>query len=277
MGSDGRRRSRNRARRLYAAFLRCPTVPDDDIGLTRLRRIYENHPDVVRTEMVYQRPSFRRDDEEVLAVDVNYVDRVPTLARQARQLSEFPIGDLACFNVDFSREFRYCLENDIDPTPASELSTLRLSVPVTETTGDAYTELSVDGETIAGSTEDILTAVQAAVDERDPDILVCSTSQIIPRCTRWPRTLASTTFAESMARCLPAARQSVDVFELRACGSLPARYNVPGRAIIDESNTFFYGETNLDGVLDLVSRSKKPIQELAWASIGNVSHRNPDL
>jgi len=45
---------------------------------------------------------------------------------------------------------------------------------------------------------------------------------------------------------------------------------VPGRAIIDESNTFFYGETNLDGVLDLVSRSKKPVQELAWASIGNV-------
>ena len=123
-------------------FYVAPQSPDDDIGLTRLRRIYENHPDVVRTEMVYQRPSFRRDDEEVLAVDVNYVDRVPTLARQARQLSEFPIGDLACFNVDFSREFRYCLENDIDPTPASELSTLRLSVPVTETTGDAYTELS---------------------------------------------------------------------------------------------------------------------------------------
>ena len=36
-------------------------------------------------------------------------------------------------------------------------------------------------------------------------------------------------------------------------GHSPARYNVPGRAIIDESNTFFYGETNLDGVLDLVS------------------------
>ncbi len=45
---------------------------------------------------------------------------------------------------------------------------------------------------------------------------------------------------------------------------------MPGRAIIDESNTFFYGETNLDGVLNLVSRSNKPVQELAWASIGNV-------
>ena len=49
-----------------------------------------------------------------------------------------------------------------------------------------------------------------------------------------------------------------------------ARYNVPGRAIIDESNMFFYGKTDLDGVLDLVSRSKKPVQELAWVSNGNV-------
>jgi len=253
-------------------FYVAPRSPDDDIDLTRLRRIYENHPDVVRTEIVYQRPSFRRNDEEVLAVDVNHVDRVTQLARQARQLSEYPIGDLACFNVDFSREFRYCLENDIDPTPANELSSLRLSVPVTETTGDSYTELSVDGETITGTTEDILTAVQAAVDERDPDILVCSTSQIIPTLhematnagvdefslSRWPdvdyQQLASQSTYSSYGR----------------VGHSPARYNVPGRAIIDESNTFFYDETNLDGVLDLVSRSKKPIQELGWASIGNV-------
>ena len=76
---------------------------------------------------------------------------------------------------------------------------------------------------------------------------------------------------ESVAgRRLPATRESVDVLEYGRVGHSPARYNVPGRAIIDESNTFFYGETNLDGVLDLVSRSKKPVQELAWASIGNV-------
>ena len=256
------------APRFYVA----PRSSEADLELTELRAVYKQHPDVVTTEVVSRRPGFRRNSEEVLAVDVTHVDRVTTLARQTRQLSEYPIGDLACFNVDFLREFRYCLENDIDPTPASELSTLRLSVPVTETTGDAYTELSVDGETITGSTEDILTAVQAAVDERDPDILVCSTSQIIPTLhemathagvgnfslSRWPdvdyQQLASQSTYSSYGR----------------VGHSPARYNVPGRAIIDESNTFFYGETNLDGVLDLVSRSKKPVQELAWASIGNV-------
>ncbi|AGB34150.1 DNA polymerase elongation subunit (family B) (plasmid) [Natrinema pellirubrum DSM 15624] len=246
--------------------------PDADLDLTTLQSVYDQHPDVVATELVARRPGFRRDEEAVLAVDVAHIDRVTPLARQARQLSAYPVGDLACFNVDFSREFRYCLETDADPTPASELSTLRLSVPVTETSNDIYGELSVAGDTVTGSPTDLLTAVQGALDAHDPDVLVCSTSEIVPTLyematdavvddfslSRWPdvdyQQLASRSTYSSYGR----------------VGHSPARYNVPGRAIIDESNTFFYGETNLDGVLDLVSRSKKPVQELAWASIGNV-------
>ncbi|MDL0138691.1 type B DNA-directed DNA polymerase [Halobacterium salinarum] len=246
--------------------------PATDLDLTTLQSVYDQHPDVVATELVARRPGFRRDEETVLAVDVAHIDRVTPLARQARQLSDYPVGDLTCFNVDFSREFRYCLETGTDPTPASELSTLRLSVPVTETSNDIYGELSVAGDTVTGSPTDILTAVQGALDAHDPDVLVCSTSEIVPTVhematdagvddfslSRWPdvdyQQLASRSTYSSYGR----------------VGHSPARYNVPGRAIIDESNTFFYGETNLEGVLDLVSRSKKPVQELAWASIGNV-------
>jgi DNA polymerase I len=246
--------------------------PDADIDLTALQSIYDQHPDVVATEMVRRRPGFRRDEEPVLAVDVAHIDRVTPLARQARQLSDYPIGDLACFNVDFSREFRYCLENDTDPTPASELSTLRLSVPVTETSNDDYGELSVAGDTVTGSPTDLLTAVQVALEAHDPDVLVCSTSEIVPTLYEMAASAGVDDF--SLSR-LP----DVDYQQLASrstyssygrVGHSPARYNVPGRTIIDESNTFFYGETNLDGVLDLVSRSKKPVQELAWASIGNV-------
>nr|WP_176705315.1 type B DNA-directed DNA polymerase [Halobacterium sp. GN101] len=253
-------------------FYVAPRDPDADLDLSRLQSVYDQHPDVVATEIVARRPGFRRDEEPVLAVDVAHIDRVTPLARQARQLSAYPVGDLACFNVDFSREFRYCLEADVDPTPASELSTLRLSVPVTETSNDVYGELSIAGDTVTGSSTDILTAVQGAIDAHDPDVLVCSTSEIVPTLhgmatdagvddfslSRWPNVdyqqLASRSTYSSYGR----------------VGHSPARYNVPGRAIIDESNTFFYGETNLDGVLDLVSCSKKPVQELAWASIGNV-------
>ncbi|MFC7164888.1 type B DNA-directed DNA polymerase [Halospeciosus flavus] len=246
--------------------------PAADIDLTALRTLYDCHPDIVSTEVVSRRPGFRRDDERVLAVDVDHINQITSLARQARQLSTYPVGDLACFNVDFSREFRYCLENGLNPTPLTDLSPLRLSVPVTETSGDTYTELTVAGETVTGPPEDILSAVQVALETHDPDILMCSTSEIIPTLygmataagvdeftlSRWPgvdyQQLASQSTYASYGR----------------VGHSPARYNVPGRAIIDESNTFFYGETNLDGILDLVSRSKKPVQELAWASIGNV-------
>ena len=246
--------------------------PEADLDLTTLESVYDQHPDVVATEMVARRPGFRRDEETVLAVDVAHIDRVTPLTRQARQLSEYPVGDLARYNVDFSREFRYCLETGVDPTPASELSTLRLSVPVSETSNDVYGELSVASDTVTGSPSELLTAVQAALDAHDPDVLICSTSEIVPTLheiatdagvgdlslSRWPdvdyQQLASRSTYSSYGR----------------VGHSPSRYNVPGRAIIDESNTFFYGETDLDGVLDLVTRSNKPVQELAWASIGNV-------
>ncbi|MXV61884.1 type B DNA-directed DNA polymerase [Natronorubrum sp. JWXQ-INN-674] len=253
-------------------FYVAPRSPERDLDLSKLRAVYDRHPDVVSTEIRSRRPGFRRAEGPVLAVDVVHIDRVTALANRTRQLSEYPIGDLAFFNVDFSREFRYCLERGIDPIPTADLSRLRLGVPLTEAGDETYAELSVAGETVSGQPADILTAVQTALERRDPDILVCSTSEIIPTLygmaatagvddfslSRWPdidyQQLASQSTYSSYGR----------------VGHSPARYNVPGRAIIDESNTFFYDETNLDGVLDLVSRSKKPVQELAWASIGNV-------
>ncbi|MBX0297225.1 type B DNA-directed DNA polymerase [Haloarcula nitratireducens] len=253
-------------------FYVAPRTPEADIDLDALRHFYERHPDVVDTERVNRRPGFRRENESILAVDVDHIDRVAPLARQARQLTAYPVGDVACYNVDLSREFRYCLENDIEPTPATELSTLRLAVPTTETSGEQYGELTVDGKTVTGSPTEILTAVQTAVDTRDPDILVCSRSPLIPTLYEMARDAEIEEFTLSRwtdQDYQQLASQSTYASYGRV-GHSPARYNVPGRAIIDESNTFFYGETNLDGILDLVSRSKKPIQETAWASIGNV-------
>ena len=51
------------------------------------------------------------------------VDHARSLAHRARQLSDYSIGELACFNVDLAREFRYCLENDRDPTAGRGVST----------------------------------------------------------------------------------------------------------------------------------------------------------
>jgi len=249
-----------------------PRSPTADVDLDALCAHYDAHPDVVATDIVTRRPGFRRDEEPVLAVDVTHVDRVASLARQARQHPAYPVGELACYNVDFSREFRYCLETDTDPTPVNELSRLSLSVPVTETATDTYGTITIDGELTTGDPETILTAVQTALDTRDPDVLVCSTSDIIP--TLYDMARAEDRLDFDLARSPGAGYQQLagrsTYSSYGRVGHSPARYNVPGRAIIDESNTFFFRETNLDGVLDLVSRSRKPVQELAWASIGNV-------
>ena len=245
---------------------------ESDPNFARLQAVYDRHPAVVETSIVQRRPGFRRDPEDVLVVTVTHVDRISSLAQQAYQLPDQPIGDLACFNVDFSREFRYCLETDTNPTPDTELSTLRLSVPVTHTTGDAYAELTVGEDTVTGAPEAIVSAVQATVETQDPDVLLCSTSEIIPTLHQMAADAGVDAFALSRwpdGDYQQLAGQSTYASYGRV-GHSPARYNVPGRAIIDESSTFFYNETNLDGVLDLVERSRKPLQELAWASIGNV-------
>ena len=72
---------------------------------------------------------------------------------------------------------------------------------------------------------------------------------------------------------LPAYRQLAAASTFESYGRRhhsPARYDVPGRVVIDGRNTFFLDETNLAGCLDLVERARKPLQELSWASIGNV-------
>jgi len=234
--------------------------------------VYDQHPDVVATEMVTQRPGFRRDEEAVLAVDVAHIDRVTPLARQARQLSAYPVGDLACFNVDFSREFRYCLETGADPTPASELSTLRLSVPVTETSNDVYGELSVAGDTVTGSSTDILTAVQGALETHDPDVLVCSTSEIVP--TLYEMATDADVDDFSLSRWpdvdYQQLREPVDVLELRPRRSLAGAVQRarPGDHRRVE-HVLLRGDEPRRRPRPRVAL-EKPVQELAWASIGNV-------
>jgi DNA polymerase I len=53
-------------------------------------------------------------------------------------------------------------------------------------------------------------------------------------------------------------------------GHSPARFAVPGRVIIDRSNSFLLEESGLAGLLDLVERSWRPLEETGWASIGTV-------
>ncbi len=235
--------------------------------LTALSETLAHRGDVVSTGRERWRPAFRRDPETVLRVDVSSIDRVRPLAGWIRRRDR--PGTYRLFNVDFSREFRYCLDRDLAPVPQRKLRSCRLAFPQYGRPTPPITRLTVDGETVEGQPPAVVSAVREVLDTTDPDVLVLSTAELVPALVETANSLDS----ELQLGRRPGYEQLAGRSTYESYGQVghsPARYSVPGRALIDLSNTFFYRETNLDGCLDLAARSYKPLQELSWASIGNV-------
>jgi len=227
------------------------------------------HPQVEAVSVTEKRPGWRHDEEPVLAVDLTHVDAVDPLAAGIANMDR--PGELRLFNVDLSRQFRYCLETDRSPVPERDLETLSIDVPATELSGSAgFEAATIDGEDVEGDRLAVLEDVMDRIHAADPDVLVLSSAAVIPQLfevaaahNRRPIAIGREPGYQQLA-----SRSTYESYG--QVGHSPARYAVPGRAIVDRSNTFFYSQTNLEGVLDLVGRSRKPLQELAWASIGNV-------
>jgi len=236
-------------------------------GITELQEQLACRRDVVSTTIEEWRTGFREPTTPVLRIDLTSIDRVRPVARWIRSI-DLP-GANRCFNVDLSPQFRYCLETDTDPTPTHALQTCRLSVEETELIEPPITELTVGDDVVDGRPTELLTAIQDRLTTTDPDVLLVSTAQLIP-------SLFDMAAEIGMEFCLgrkPGYEQLAGESTFESYGQVghsPARYTVPGRVIIDQSNTFFYDEAGLEGCLDLVGRSYKPLEELSWASIGNV-------
>jgi len=238
-----------------------------DGSLAEIAEAVRPHPAVTAVDRERHRPGWRHEPTPMLAVEVTTHDAVTRLASTITSAGR--PGEYRCFNVDLSRQFRYCVETGVDPTPNRSPRVLRLEAPpigddglasVTATTPADGTR-RFDGEPAA-----IARGVEALIEETEPDALTLSSARLVPalfdavdgplRLGREPgySQLAAASSYESYGR----------------VGHSPARYAVPGRAIVDAANSFFLQETSIEGILDLVERSHKPLQEAAWASIGNV-------
>ncbi|WP_435362344.1 type B DNA-directed DNA polymerase [Haloarchaeobius sp. DFWS5] len=238
--------------------------------LTEIEPTFSEHPQVEHTRYVEERISFRHDPSRVLRVDASTIDAVKRIAREVAGWAD--PGVYRLYNVDLSREYRYCLETGVDPTPTVELSVMELAVDEQSIANSHITSLTVDGEEVTGDRAEVLESVQERLDTLDPDVLLVNTSEVLPALADQADAVGLDDFRLGRLpdkRYQQLAGRSTYTSYGRV-GHSPARYNVPGRAIVDTSNTFMWNQTNLDGCLDLVSRSHKPLQELARSSIGSI-------
>ena len=222
-----------------------------------------------------------REPQRVLGVTLDRAADVRPFAREVKHTHErgdHPPGTYRLYNVDLTPGFRYCLATGREPTPSRSLRTTRLSLPERSLVDGALEGLRLDGERLDGTDQRKRESLREHLASHDPDVLVLSSGDLVPH-------LAGDGAANSGSADDTTGANGVDLgrepgYECLAganvyhsygqAGYSPARYDVPGRVLIDRSNSFLWGESSLDGMLDLVQLSGRPLQELSWASIGTV-------
>jgi len=246
----------------------------------QLEEYLDDHPEVVSYGEVDRRPFFGKEPISVHAVSTVSLPAVRSVAQSVEHM-ERP-GSYPCYEVDLQPGFRYCLDTNITPLPRNTLSTTRLEIPRHKTSVETLDALTIDNEQ-AGETP--IEAAEVLADHLrsvDPDVLIVSTAELIP-------IIAEAAFLYDVN--IPLSRvtglsdhpdiPSNSTWYQQLAGSStytsygntehsPARYNVLGRVVVDESNTHLFTKTGLQGCLDLVKRTQKPLQEIAWESVGSI-------
>ncbi len=208
----------------------------------------------------------------VLRVDCERTLEVRTVAREIRSAHEADAspGTLRLYNVDLAPQFRYCVETDTSPVPARPLDAVEIGLPETALRDGDVTALTADGERLGETPRDTLGKLQERLAARDPDVLCCSTARVIPFCHERAADAGLDSFRLGRAAGYEQLAGANTYESYGQVGHSPARYRVPGRATVDRSNSFLLAESGIPGLLDLVERSWRPLQETAWGSIGTI-------
>jgi len=225
---------------------------------------------IERLSVESHRQTFRTAARPLLRIDAASIEAVRTVANRVRQFGQ--PDTYTSYNVDFTRQLRFCLETDTRAAPdrsVRDLRTLYLDFPRHESGIESLPQLAVDGDRVGTSPSETVAGVQRRLDERDPDVLVVSTADLVPLLFEAANAYSVDLDLGRRDGYTKLASESTYT-SYGNVGHSPARYAVPGRVIVDEANSFFYHESGLEGCLDLVERSGLPLQELGWASIGRV-------
>ena len=250
-----------------------PTPPARDglsDALCSLRSFLDGQAAVADLGAESHRQTFRTAARPLLRVDAASIDAVRTIARRVRRFDR--PSAYTCYDVDLTRELRYCLDAAVPAGPdrsVRDLRAMRLTLPRHASGVESLPRLSVDGDPVGSSPGEVVAGVRAVLDDRDPDVLVVSTADLVPLLFE-AADAAGVDFELGRRPGYTKLAGESTYTSYGRVGHSPARYAVPGRVLVDESNSFFHRESGLAGCLDLVSRSGLPLQELGWASSGRV-------
>ena len=219
-----------------------PSPPSRDElsgALDELRSFLDGQQAVADLNVESHRQTFRTEARPLLRVDAASIEAIRTIAKRVRQFDQ--PDTFTCYNVDFTRQLRYCLETETPAAPdrsVRDLRTLRLEFPSHESGIESLPQLTVDGERVGASPRAVLDGVQSAIDERNPDVLVVSTADLVPLLFE----AADAYGVEFALGRRPGFTKLAGESTYTSYGNVghsPARYAVPGRVIINESNSFF--------------------------------------
>ena len=256
--------------------------PDD--SLADLRARLEVDPKVAETRLERWATDLHEahvgERSEVLRVDCERVDDVRQLAREIRGVHESGThapGTFRLFDVDLEPGFRYCLDRGIDPTPTRELRTLRLELEDHSLAAADVSALRIEGESVAdtdggGDPQSVLETLRDRLEHDDPDVLVVSHGDLVPLLAERASELGFKADEFHLGR-TPGWTQLAGENTYESYGRVghsPARYQVPGRAIVDTSNSFLWNQSGLAGLEYMVEQTARPLQETAWGSIGTL-------
>ena len=212
------------------------------------------------------------DRTSTLAIRLHHADDPGSLAGRIRrevELPEWTPGRLRLYNVDLAPQFRFCLETDIAPAGGTDLRTLAIELDEKSVADGTVAAATVDGEPVDGGEPAVLRAIATALERTDPDVLVLNTGALVPLVTE--RALAHDVPLQLGRRPGWTRLAGDNTYESYGqVGHAAARFDVPGRVLLDTSNSFLWGESSLAGLAALVEASHKPLQETAWGSIGTI-------
>ena len=222
---------------------------------------------IVATSFETWKPTLSKPEKKVLRVDAVNEEKLKSAANKLKK--SFGRSTFRFYNLGFSPQFRFCLQNEVCPVPEHDLRRIELNLHRKHLAERDISGLTVDGERLGENEKEVINSFKQLWERKDPDMVLVNRSQVLELLND---KIKQSKYDFSLGRIRKfqklAGENTVSSYGKTVHSA--ARYNIPGRVVIDRSNSFLLKDATIEGLWDLVKRSYRPMQELAWGSIGRL-------